>query len=197
MKRTLVVLIAVAGAVTLLFVGAANLFPDWTWRVLTTARSVQNGLLGEKKRVVDLSKYSPPLRGSAEIEQVSCLSLPEGSFYSIGVALPRDESCSPRIGDLSLNNYGMVGNPLRGWVGCIDGHDIEGLRIEALSRDGKNHLTSTVTNSKGRFVFPNLKSGTYDLVVNSRGLQRIEAIVTTNPRSQHALCLVVAGTTRR
>jgi len=89
----------------------------------------------------------------------------------------------------------MVGYPLRGWVGCIDGHDLKSIHIDALSSDGKDRLASTITNSKGRFVFPNLKAGTYHLAVNSRGLERVDAVVTTNPRSQDALCLVAAGTT--
>ena len=49
MKRTLVVLMAVAGAAILVFAVAANLFPDWTWRVLNTARNTKTRLLGERK----------------------------------------------------------------------------------------------------------------------------------------------------
>jgi hypothetical protein len=92
---------------------------------------------------------------------------------------------------------GTVGNPLRGWIGCIDGNDLKGVRVDALSSDGKDRLASTITNSKGRFVFPNLEAGTYHLAVKSRGLERVDAVVTTNPRSQDALCLVAAGTTGR
>jgi hypothetical protein len=197
MKRTLVVLVAAAGGAALVFAVAANLFPDWTWKALNTARSTKTRLLGERTPVVELSKYAPPPGGSVEVEQVSCPSPPQNSLYTLVVSTPRDESCSPQIGDVSLNNYGMVGNPLRGWVGCIDGHDLKGVRIDALSSDGKDRLASTITNSKGRFVFPNLKAGTYHLAVNSRGLERVDAVVTTNPRSQDALCLVAAGTTGR
>jgi hypothetical protein len=197
MKRTLLVLIAVAVAAVLVFALAANLFPDWTWTVLNMARSTKTRLLGERTPVIELSKYALPPIGSAEVEQVSCPLPPQNSLYTIVVSTPRDESCSPQIGDVSLNNYGMVGNPLRGWVGCIDGHDLEGVRIDALRSDGKDRLASTITNSKGRFVFPNLKAGTYHLAVNSRGLERVDAVVTTNPRSQDALCLVAAGTTGR
>ncbi len=197
MKRTLVVLIAVAGAAVLVFAVAANLFPDWTWKVLNTARSTKTRLLGGRTPVIELSKYALPPGGSAEVEQVSCPLPPQNSLYTIVVPTPRDESCSPQIGDVSLKNYGIAGNPLRGWVGCIDGHDLKGVRIDALSSDGKDRLASTITNSKGRFVFPNLKAGTYHLAVNSRGLERVDAVVTTNPRSQDALCLVAAGTTGR
>ena len=197
MKRTLVVLIAVAGAAVLVFAVAANLFPDWTWKVLNTARSTKTRLLGERTPVIQLSKYALPPGGLAEVEQVSCPLPTQNSLYTIVVPTPRDESCSPQIGDVSLNNYGMVGNPLRGWIGCIDGHDLKGVRIDALSSDGKDRLASTITNSKGRFVFPNLKAGTYHLAVNSKGLERVDAVVTTNPRSQDALCLVAAGTTGR
>jgi hypothetical protein len=196
MKRTLVVLIAVAGAAVLMFAVAANLFPDWTWKVLNTARSTKTRLLGERTPVIELSKYLLPPGGSAEVEQ-ACPLLPQNSLYTIVVPTPRDESCSAQIGDVSLNNYGTLGNPLRGWVGCIDGHDLKGVRIDVLSSDGKNRLASTITNSKGRFVFPNLKAGTYHLALNSRGLERVDAVVTTNPRSQDALCLVAAGTTGR
>lgn len=197
MKRTLVVLIAVAGAAVLVFAVAANLFPDWTWKVLNTARSTKTRILGERAPAIELSKYALPAGASLEAEQVSCPLPPQNSLYTIVVPTPRDESCSPQIGDLSLNNYGTVGNPLRGWAGCIDGHDLQGVRIDALSSDGKDRLASTITNSKGRFVFPNLKAGTYHVVVNSRGLERIDAVVTTNPRSQDALCLVAVGTTGR
>ena len=194
MKRTLVALIAVAGAAVIMFAVAANLFPDWTWKVVNSARSATTRLLGGRVAVIELSKYAPPPEGSVE-KQVSCPSLPKDSFYTIRVLLPPVERCSQRIGDLSLNNYGMVGYPLRGRVGCIDAHDLEGVRIDVLSSDGKARLASTITNSKGRFIFPNLKAGTYHLTVNSRGLERVDAVVTTNPRSQDALCLVAAGTT--
>jgi hypothetical protein len=197
MKRTLVVLIAAAGTAILVFAAAANLFPDWTLRVLNTARNTKTRLLGERTPVIELSKYSLPPGGSAEVAQASCPLPPQNSLYTLVVTTPPDESCSPQIGDLSLNNYGMVGNPLRGWVGCIDGHDLNGVRIDALTSDGKDHLASTITNSKGRFVFPNLMAGTYHLAVNSRGLERVDAVVTTNPRSKDALCLVAAGVTGR
>jgi hypothetical protein len=197
MKRPLAVLIAVAGATVLVFVVGANLFPDWTWRVLNAARSAKTGLLGERTPVIELSKYAPPPGGSAEVEQVSCPLPPQNSLYTLVVPTPRDESCSRQIGDVSLNNYGMVGNPLRGWVGCIDGNDLKGVRIDAMSRNGKDRLASTITNPKGRFVFPNLKAGTYHVAVNSRRLERVDAVVTTDPRSQDALCLVAAGTTEQ
>jgi hypothetical protein len=197
MKRTVMVLIAVAGADILLFVVAANLFPDSTWRVLNTARSTKTRILGERPPAIELSKYAVPPGVSVEAVRASCPLPPQNSLYTLVVPTPRDESCSSQIGDLSLNNYGTVGNPLRGWVGCIDGHDLKGVRIDALSSDGKDHLASTITNSKGRFVFQNLKTGTYHLVVNSRDLERVDAVVTSNPRSQDVLCLVAAGTTER
>lgn len=197
MKRTLLVLIAVAGAVVLMFAVAANLFPDWTWNVLNTARSAETRLLGERAPAIELSRYAPPSGGSAEVERVSCPLPPQNSLYTIDVSTPRDESCSRQIGDVSLNNYGMVGSPLRGWVGCIDGHDLKGVNVDALSSEGKDRLASAITNSKGRFVFPSLKPGTYHLAMNSRGLERVDAVVTTTPRSQDALCLVAAGTTGR
>ncbi|MFZ3343275.1 MAG: carboxypeptidase-like regulatory domain-containing protein [Terriglobales bacterium] len=197
MKRTLVVLIVVAGVPILAFAVAANLFPDWTWKVLNMARSAKTRLLGERTPVIDLSKYALPPGSASEVEQVSCPLPPQNSLYTIVVPTPRDESCSPQIGDVSLNNYGMVGNPLRGWVECIDGHDLKGVSIDALSSDGKGRLASTITNSKGRFVFQNLKAGTYHVAVNSRGLEGVDAVVTTNPRSQDVLCLVATGTTGR
>lgn len=84
--------------------------------------------------MTELSKYAPPPGDSAEVEQVSCPLPPQNSLYTLVVPTPRDESCSRQIGDVSLNNYGMVGNPLRGWVGCIDGNDLKGVRIDAMSR---------------------------------------------------------------
>ena len=195
MKRTIIVLMATAGAVVLAFVVAANLFPGWTWEVLNMARNTKTRVLGEKAPAIELSKYALPPGISAEAEQVSCASTPRNVLYELSVPMPPGESCSQQIGDLSLNNYGVVGNPLRGWVGCIDGHDLKGIRIDALSRDGRDRLASTITNSKGSFIFPNLKAGTYHLVVHSRLLERVDAVVTTSPRSQDVLCLAAAGTT--
>lgn len=193
MKRRFVVLMAVAGAAVLVFAVAANLFPDWTWNVLNTARSAKKRILGERAPAIDLSKYALPPGASVEAEQVSCPLLPQNSLYTIVVPTPRDESCASQIGDLSLNNYGTVGDPLRGRLGCVDGHDLKGVRIDVLSSDGKDRLASTTANSKGRFVFPNLKAGAYHLAVDSRGLERVDAVVTTHPRSQDALCLVAFG----
>jgi hypothetical protein len=197
MKRTLMVLIAVAGAAVVVFALAANVFPDWTWKVLNMAKSAKARILEERAPKIELSKYSLLPGASMEAERVSCPLPPQDSLYTLVVSTSRDESCSRQIGDVSLNNYGTVGSPLRGWVGCIDGHDLQGVRIDALRSDGKDRLASTITNSKGRFAFPSLKAGTYHLVVNSQGLERVDAVVTTNPRSQEALCLVAAGTTGR
>lgn len=194
MKRTLMVLVVAAGAAVLLFAVAANLFPDWTWQVLNTARNTKATILGEKSPAINLSIYALP-PNSVEAEQVSCPSLPRNTLYTIAVHTPRDEKCSFHIGDLSLNNYGPVGKPLRGWVGCIDGQDLKGVRVNALSSDDKGRLASTITNSKGRFIFPTLKAGAYHLSVNTLGLERVDANVTINPQSQATLCLTTAGTT--
>jgi hypothetical protein len=118
-------------------------------------------------------------------------------LYTLVTTTPSDESCSPQIGDVALNKYGIVAHPLRGWVGCIDGHDLRGVQIDALSSDGESRLASAITNAKGRFVFPTLKAGTYHLGMNSRDLERVDVVVTTSPRSQDALCLVAAGKTGR
>ena len=195
MKRMLVVLLAVAAAAVLLFVAAANFIPDWSWEVLNIARSAKTKIVGERPPAIDLSKYSLPPGAALPAAQLSCPLPPQNSLYTLVVSTPPDESCSPRLGDASLNQYGRVGTPLRGWVGCIDGHDLKGIRIEVLSNDGKEILASTITNSKGRFIFPNLKAGTYHLAVRTRGLDRVDAFVTTDPRSKDALCLVAAGTT--
>ena len=195
MKRTIIILIVTAGAAVLAFAVAANLFPDWTWEVLQTARNTKTRILGEKAPAIELSRYTQSPGTLVESEQVSCPSLPRNALYTISVPTRPDESCSSQIGDLSLHNYGAVGNPFRGWVGCIDGNDLKGVRIDALNSDGKDSLASTITNSKGRFIFPNLRAGTYHLSVKSRGLEPIDAVVTTNPRSQGALCLAAAGTT--
>lgn len=195
MKRTLVVLIVGGGAAVLMFAVAANLFPDWTWKVLDRARNAKTIVFGERAPAVEPSRHALPPGALVKTDQAWCPSPPQNSLYSIIVPTPADESCSPQVGDLSLNNYGIVGNPLRGWVGCIDGRDLKNVRIDALSSDGQEHLASTVTNSEGRFVFPTLKTGTYHLAVNSKGLERLDVVVTTNPRSQDVLCLVAAGAT--
>src|ERR1700739_1547074 len=113
MKRTLVLLIAVAGAAVLVFAVAANRFPDWTWKVLNAARSAKTGIVGERESAIELSKYALPPGASVEAEQVSCSLPPQNTLYTIVVSTPRDESCSRQIGD--LEHYGTVGNPLRGW----------------------------------------------------------------------------------
>jgi len=192
MNRMLVVLIAVAGAAALAFAVGANFFADWTWNVLNKTRTGITGIFGKGAPALDLSKYALPPGASVDTEQVSCPSAPRNSLYTIVVSTPREERCSPQLGDLSLNRYGTVGNPLRGWLGCIDGRDLKGVRIDALSSNGE-HLGSTITNSTGRFIFPNLKAGTYRLAVSSRGLEPVRAVVSTNPRSQDSLCLVAAG----
>jgi hypothetical protein len=51
-----------------------------------------------------------------------------------------------------------------------------------------------ITNAEGRFVFSNLKAGSYHLVVNSNGLGRVDVVVATKPRSQGTFCLVASGT---
>lgn len=193
MKRMLVVLIALPGAAVLVFAVAANLFPDWSWKVLNMVRSAKTRILGEQPPAIELSKYGLPLGASLTAEQVSCALPPQNSLYTLVVSTPRDESCSPRFGDASLNQYGRVGTPLRGWVGCIDGHDLQGVRVDALSSEGER-MGSTITDSAGRFIFPNLNAGTYHLAVRSRGLERVDAFVTADPRSLDALCLVAAGT---
>ena len=195
MKRTLIVLILGTGAAVLTFAVAANLFPDWTWNVLDRGKNAKALVLGEKAPAVELSRYALPPGALVKTDQVSCPSPPQNSLYTIVVPTPPDESCSPQVGDVALNNYGTVGNPLRGWLGCIDGSDLKSVRIDALSRDGKQHLASTVTNAKGRFLFPNLKAGTYHLAVNSTGLERLDVVITTSTRSQDTLCLVATGAT--
>lgn len=196
MKRTLIVLVALAGASVLVFALAANIFPDWTWKILDVVRSAKARLVAEKPPIVELSKYAARPDGPVEVEQ-ACPLPPQHMLYTLVVPTPSDESCSPQVGDVSLNNYGMVGQPLRGWLGCINGKDLKGVHIDALSSDGKNRLASTITNSRGRFVFPSLKAGTYHLAVKSRGLEPVDAVVTTTPQSKDALCLVAAGTTSR
>jgi hypothetical protein len=194
MKRTLIMVLMVAGALVLVFTIAANFVPDWTWGILNSVRNTGAGLLGGGTPRADLSKYASstgaPMKAG---EHASCPSLPKNALYTIVTATPSDESCSPQIGDLALNKYGIVASPLRGWIGCIDGHDLRGVQIDALSSDGESRLASAITNAKGRFVFPTLKAGTYHLGMNSRDLERVDVVVTTSPRSQDALCLVAAG----
>lgn len=187
-------LTATAGAAVVVFALAANLFPDWSWKILNTARNTKTTILGEKVPATDLSKYALPPGTAEEAEQVSCPSSPRNALYTLAVPTPSDESCSSRVGDLSFNNYAGVGNPVRGWIDCIDGHSLKGVRVDVLTSEGKP-LSSTITNSEGRFIFPNLKPGNYHVSVNSKGLERVDANVTSNPGSQGTLCLVAAGTT--
>jgi hypothetical protein len=189
----LVVVLVLAGAMSLMFVASANLFPDWTWKIVNPAWSTVEGRF-RKKPKVDLSKYAAPSTGPVELSGLSCPPLPRNVLYTLVTNLPSDESCASKSGDYSKNNYGDVGYPLRGWVGCYVGHDLEGVHVDALSHDGKEHLASATTNARGRFLFPNLKAGSYHLVVNSKGLERIDAIVTTTSDSDSSICLVAAGT---
>jgi hypothetical protein len=111
MKTTLIVLAVTAGAA--MFAIAANLFPDWTWAVLNTARNTKATILGEKPPAINPSRHALP-PNAVEAEQVSCPSLPRNVLYTIALHTLPDEKCSLQIGDLSLNNYGPVDKPLRG-----------------------------------------------------------------------------------
>ena len=195
MKRKLVGLLVIVGVFSLLFVASANLFPDWTWRMVNPAWSAAERTF-RKRPKADLSKYASPSTGSMEREERSCPPLPTNVLYTISVALPPDESCSKKIGDRFQNNYGNVAYPLRGWIGCYDGQDLEGVNVDALSSNGKERLATATTNSRGKFLFPNLKVGSYHLVVNTRGLETTDAVVTTTSDSDSSICLVAAGTAR-
>ena len=192
MKRGLIVLIAVGGAGLLAFTLAANYFPDWTWKTLETGRDIAARLLRHGTPQADLSKYAVPPLASLEMRQGSCPSLPEDILYTLVVPTPKDEHCAIRSGGPSKHFYG-VAYPLRGWLGCIDGHDLPGVRIDALSSDGGTKSSSTVTNSTGRFLFPDLTPGTYHLAVNSIGLQQLDVVVTTSSQTQDSLCLMATG----
>jgi Carboxypeptidase regulatory-like domain len=166
----------------LAFAVAANLFPDWTWEILNfrTAK-------------IEPPEY-PPSWDTEGVDLGMCPSPPKGGgLFLISVHTPQD--CARPMGDTYSNtDYRVVGYPLRGWLGCINGEALKGVSIDALSTDGKERLASTITNSKGRFSFPSLKSGRYHVTVNSAGLERVDAIVTTDPRySFSALCFVVEG----
>jgi hypothetical protein len=194
MKRALIAVLVVTGALVLAFTMIANLYPDWTWKTLNAARNIAAGLHGKRASKVELSKYAPSRGDSLKAEQVTCSSPPKGTLYTIGVHTPPDEVCSQRTGDLSLNNYGSVANPLRGWIGCIDGHDLQGVHVDALGSEGKDQVASTITNTRGRFIFPSLKAGTYHLIVSAKGLSRVDAAVTTSRKSDSTLCIVTAAT---
>lgn len=45
-----------------------------------------------------------------------------------------------------------------------------GLHSDALSGAGKERIASTITNTRGRFIFPSPKAGTYHLLVSSKAL---------------------------
>jgi hypothetical protein len=59
---------------------------------------------------------------------------------------------------------------------CItasNGWGIKGIRIDVLAREIEGtRLASTITNLKGRFVFRNLKAGSYLVVNSTRGSER-------------------------
>ena len=193
MKRMLIVVLIFIGVLPLLFVASANFFPDWTWKVVSPAWSAAERRF-RKRPKVDLSKYVAPPTGPVELRELSCPPLPTNVFYTLGTPLPSGESCSNRTDGPSQYTYENVGYPLRGWVGCYMGQDLEGVQIDALSSDGKEHLASAITNSRGKFLFPTLKVGSYHLVVNSKGLERIDAVVTTASDSDSSICLVAAET---
>lgn len=193
MKRVVIPVLVVAVALGLAFTVAANLFPDWTWKMLNPVRNTAAALFGRQTSKVNLSKYLPG--DSLKAAQVKCSSLPKNALHTIIVRTPSDEICAHQIGDLSENNYGIIAYPLRGWVGCIDGHDLPGVNIDALTSDGKKRLASTVANGTGRFSLPNLKAGTYHLVASSKGVSRVDVLVTVSPQSNAALCIVAEGTT--
>jgi hypothetical protein len=84
MRRTLVIVIAVIAAAVLVFAVAANLFPDWTWKVLHTVRSTEARILGKGHRQLELSKYAPTRRHGASRAGVMSIAATEFALHNCG-----------------------------------------------------------------------------------------------------------------
>ena len=73
MKRTLLVVLVAAALLGVLFAVSANLFPDWTWKIVNPAWSGAEQLLRNTLRV-GLSKHSPAKRSEVSAAEYEVLS---------------------------------------------------------------------------------------------------------------------------
>jgi hypothetical protein len=119
--------------------------------------------------------------------------VPKNSLYTLVLVPPAGEACAAApafvVGKQTLQDFGTIGHPVRGWVGCDGQEPLQGVRVESYSGDGKQRLAFTKTNETGKFAFPDLKEGQYQLVITGRGIARNRIIVTSSRKSDAAACV--------
>ncbi len=107
-----------------------------------------------------------------------------------------DNNCSEgngfrKINGDSVEDYGTVASPLRGWVGYTNtGDPIPNMIIECFSDDGRVRLASAKTNASGRFVFPTVKPGQYYLVGRAQNVSTVRIAVRVSKTSNAIACVV-------
>jgi len=72
MKRTLILILVLAGGLTLFFIVSANIFPDWTWKILNPAWSAADRLHAAAVSVYAQVK-SPNLRSLSDSDLKSSI----------------------------------------------------------------------------------------------------------------------------
>jgi hypothetical protein len=91
----------------------------------------------------------------------------------------------------SIEDDGIAGNPLHGWVGYPNtGDPIAGMVIELQTVKKKRPVASVITDATGRFSFPKLKNGTYYLIGTETGYAPVRILLHINARSDAISCLV-------
>ena len=147
-----------------------------------------------------LSKYSPPAPPASVPPRTAddlCPALPKHSLYSLVVTEPEGEKCAETADGMLVSgrveDYGTVTYPLRGWVGCDGRHPLEGVSVASYSKDGKLRFASTTTNKSGRFLFRELKEGSYRIVITAAGLSRSEVVVRSSKTSESVPCIFANG----
>lgn len=90
-----------------------------------------------------------------------------------------------------VEDYGVIGHPLRGWVGNLStGRPVAGMTIDSYSEDGKKRLATAVTDDSGAFAFPDLKPGAYYLKGNAKGVASLRFFVQVSEGAGTIACIV-------
>ena len=87
---------------------------------------------------------------------------------------------------------GEVRLPLSGFIGYANtGAPVSGMTVECFVDGREKGIGKVITDSKGRFSFPQLGEGRYYLQATKKGLHRIRTVVTATRSSQNNLALTV------
>jgi hypothetical protein len=113
-----------------------------------------------------------------------------------GVLAQDQGKCSDSYSRRTINgevveDLGIIGLPLRGWVGNLStGRPAAGMTIDSYSEDGKKRLATTTTDDSGAFSFPDLKPGTYYLKGSAKGLVPLRILVQLSDRTTTIACIL-------